>query len=74
VFLAINLSSRLLAISPYFVTAHPQEEWHCGVTPKMSSFLLLKEWSRLPKEAVDAPSMRHSRPGWMWLWAAWAAG
>ena len=29
---------------------------------------------RLPKEAVGAPSWRHSRPGWMWLWAAWAAG
>ena len=27
----------------------------------------------LPKEAVDAPSLRHSRPGWMWLWAAWSS-
>jgi len=31
-------------------------------------------WDRLPKEVVDAPSWRHSRPGWMWLWAACSGG
>jgi len=35
---------------------------------------VVMHWNRLPKEAVDAPSWRHSRPGWMWLWAAWSAG
>uniref|UniRef100_G1NKA3 Nucleoporin 210 like n=1 Tax=Meleagris gallopavo TaxID=9103 RepID=G1NKA3_MELGA len=33
-----------------------------------------RQWNRLPKEAVDPHPCRHSRPGWMWLWAAWAAG
>ena len=31
-------------------------------------------WNRLPKEAVDAPSLQALKAGWMWLWAAWAAG
>ena len=30
-------------------------------------------WNRLPKEAVDAPSLE-TKPVWMWLWAAWSAG
>ena len=34
---------------------------------------VVMHWNRLPKEAVDAPSL-HSRPGWMWLWAAWSSG
>ena len=33
---------------------------------------VVTHWNRLPKEVVDAPSWRHSRPGWMWLWAAWS--
>ena len=28
----------------------------------------------LPREVVDAPSQEASRPGWMWLWAAWSGG
>ena len=37
---------------------------------------VVTHWNRLPKGAVDAPSLpwRHSRPGWMWLWAAWSGG
>jgi len=30
--------------------------------------------NRLPKEVWMPHPCRHSRPGWMWLWAASAAG
>ena len=28
---------------------------------------LMRHWNRLPREAVDAPPWKHSRPGWMGL-------
>lgn len=31
-----------------------------------------KHWEMLPREMADAPSLEHSRPGWMGLWAAWS--
>jgi len=42
--------------------------------------ILDKYWSRLPTgtgcpERLWMPHpCRHSRPGWMWLWAAWSSG
>jgi len=30
---------------------------------------VVTHWNRFPKEVVDDP-WRHSRPDWMWLWAA----
>jgi len=30
--------------------------------------------NRLPKEVWMPHPCRHSKPGWMWLWAAWSAG
>ena len=35
---------------------------------------MVTHWNRLPKEVVNAPSWRNSRPGWMCLWAAWSSG
>ena len=35
---------------------------------------VVMHWNRLPKEVVDAPSLKAFKPGWMWLWAAWSGG
>jgi len=35
---------------------------------------VLRKRNRSPKEVWMPHPWRHSRPGWMWLWAAWAAG
>ena len=35
---------------------------------------VLTHWNRLPKRLWMPHPWRHSRPGWMWLWAAWSAG
>jgi len=35
---------------------------------------VVMHWNRLPKEVWKPHPWRHSRPGWMWLWAAWSAG
>jgi len=35
---------------------------------------VVTHWNRLPREVVDAHPWRHSRPSWMWLWAAWFSG
>jgi len=31
-------------------------------------------WTRCPRRLWMPHPWRHSRPGWMWLWAAWSAG
>jgi len=35
---------------------------------------VVSHWNRLPKEAVDAPSLEAFKARLMWLWAAWAGG
>jgi len=34
----------------------------------------VRHWNRLPREAVAAPSLACSRPGWMGLGATWCSG
>jgi len=41
---------------------------------KFFTVSVVKHWKRLPSEAVDAPPWKHSRPGWMGLWATWSRG
>ena len=35
---------------------------------------VVTHWNRLPKEAVDAPSLEAFKASLMWLWAAWSGG
>ena len=53
-----------------------QRRFKLDIWKKFFTQRVVTHWNRLPKGAVDAPSLpwRHSRPGWMWLWAAWSGG
>jgi len=35
---------------------------------------VVAHWTGCPRRLWMPHPCRHSRPGWMWLWAAWAAG
>lgn len=35
---------------------------------------MVRHQDRTPREAVDAPSLKCSRPGWMGLWTTWCGG
>jgi len=45
------------------------KEGRFGLDIRKKFFMMrvVKPWPRLPREAVDAPSLKHSRPGWMGL-------
>ena len=44
-----------------------------GARGKFFTERVVRCWNRLSKEAVDAPSLGCSRPGWMGPWAAWSS-
>ena len=35
---------------------------------------VLKHWKSCPRRLRMPHPWRHSRPGWLWLWAAWCGG
>jgi len=35
---------------------------------------VMRHWTGCPRRLWMPHPWRHSRPGWMWLWAAWSAG
>ena len=37
------------------------------IRKKFFTLRVVMHWHRLPREAVDAPSLKYSRPGWMGL-------
>ena len=37
------------------------------IRKKIFTMGMVRQWNRLPREAVDAPSWKYSRPGWMGL-------
>jgi len=34
---------------------------------------VMKHRNGLPREVLEAPSLKHSRPGWTGLWATWSS-
>ena len=44
------------------------------IRKKFLTVRVVRHWNRMPSEVVDTPSWKHSRPGWMGLWAAWSGG
>jgi len=51
-----------------------QVRFRLDIRRKFLTQRVVTHWNRLPKEAVDAPSLEAIQGQvWMWLWAAWSS-
>ena len=49
-------------------------KFRLDIRKKFFTVRVVRHWNRLPSKAVDAPSLKLSKPGWMGLRATWSGG